>query len=325
MRALRVCWVLLTGLGTAACGGDDGPASTVGVESGGGGMGGMAGSLMLGQGGAGAGAGGKAGAGGTGGGAGAMGGAAPAAGGPSLPAAPDIELHTCPAQPDPPCPPMMLAGDVRISSTTAPETLMGVTAIEGELSITTRVSLDALSCLETVGDNLEIDSFAADTDLSLWGLRNLRTVGGGVDIRAGLDRIWVDCGLRRLESLGEKYITGGAVDTSSDVAGELDLSSLTLVRHIRLRNGQLTRVVLPSNRTLNMGQLLLEDQPYLTEVAGFSGVTIQSASVGGTYSVRIVDNPQFSECRANELAQLFIAGGTPPNTVTIMGNLPCAM
>jgi hypothetical protein len=98
---------------------------------------------------------------------------------------------------------------------------------------------------------------------------------------------------------------------------------LTLVRHIRIRGSLLTRLVLPSNATLNMGQFSLEDDPYLSEVAGFEGVTINSASVGGTYSVRIVDNPLLSTCRANGIAKLFTDGGSPVESVTIMNNLPC--
>jgi hypothetical protein len=221
----------------------------------------------------------------------------------------------------------VLPGDVIISSDEDLAGLQGVTAVEGGLRLSgIGVSPDSLSCLETVGDGLEMRVFAADTDVSLWGLRNLRSVAGSIDLSAGLDRLYIDCAFRRLESIGERYATGGAIDTSGDVSGELDVSNLTLARHIRLRGGQLTRVVLPSNRTLNMGQLQIEDHPYLTEVAGFAGVTIQSASlVSGAYSVRIVDNPQLSTCRANELAQLFIAGGSPQETVTIEGNAPCAM
>jgi hypothetical protein len=248
------------------------------------------------------------------------------AGGINLPQPPRIELHACPAEPEPPCPALVLPGDVSVSNDEDLAGLQGVTAIEGDLDLRSiGVSPDALGCLETVGDNVDISFFATDTDLSLWGLRNLRSVAGSIDIRTGFDRVYVDCAFRRLESLGERYATGGAIDTSGELSGELDVSSLSVVRHIRLEGGQLTRLVLPSNRTLNMGQLQIESHPFLSEIAGFTGVTIQAASTGSTYSVRIVDNPQLSSCRANELAQLFLAGGSPQESMTIEGNLPCSM
>jgi len=306
----------------SACGGDA-PASRVGVEQGGGGNGGMAGSLFLGGG---AGSGGTAGAGGSqsgGASGGSVGGAPGGAGSGNLPRPPDIALHTCPAVADPPCPALALAGDVMARTDAELQALQGVTSIEGQLTLRIAGQVDALSCLETVGDNLDIDVFGADTDVSLWGLRNLKTVGGGVELSAGLERVYPDCGLSRLESLGMQYLTGGAVDTTGDVSGELDLSRLTLVRHIRIRGSLLTRLILPSGVTLNMGQFLLEDDPYLTEVAGFEGVTIDSASVGSTYSVRIVDNPSLSTCRANAIAKLFTDGGSPVESVTIMNNAPC--
>jgi hypothetical protein len=319
-------WLVgVVGLWLQGCGGNDAPASRV-MSSGGGGMGGMAGSLSLGSSGSGGIAGGGAGGSTAGGAGGATAGGA-GGGNVDLPKAPDIELHACPAEPEPPCPALVLPGDVTISNDEDLAGLQGVTAVEGGLNLSgIGVSPTSLSCLETVGDDLEIRLFAADMDVSLWGLRNLRSVAGSIELSAGLDRLYIDCAFRHLESVGERYATGGAIDTSGDVSGELDVSNLKRARHIRLRGGQLTRVVLPSDRTLNMGQLQIEDHDYLTEVAGFAGVTIQSASlVSGAYSVRIVDNPQLSTCRANELAQLFIAGGSPQETVTIEGNAPCAM
>lgn len=312
----------LLGALLVACGQENAPVSKVGVDQGGGGMGGSAGSLTLdmsaGTGGAAAGSGGSAGS------AGKQ--AAGGNGNQSMAGAPTITLHTCPGTPEPPCPEMVLPGDVDVRSEAELAALQGVTAVEGKLDISAPAGFDALSCLRTVGDNLDVDVFGAEGDVSLWGLRNLQSVGGSVDVSSSFDRIYADCGLSQLVSLGEKYVTGGAVDTYGGLAGELDLSHLKLVRHIRLRESSLTRLVLPSNQTMTMGQLLLEDQPYLSEVAGFSGVTIQSASlVSGAYSVRIVDNPRLSTCRANELAQLFVAGGSPESTVTISGNEPCSM
>lgn len=305
-------WSLLA----LACGGEPAAQSTVTSEAGAGGAGGTS-SLVLGV--AGEAGGGTGGTGAGGGGSPATGGTASAGAAP----APTIQLHTCPAEPDPACPASALPGDVTVSDAAAMAALAGVTSIEGTLRIREGQGMDALSCLQEVGDNLELDLFAEDGDVSLWGLRNLRTVGGSIDLSPGLERVYPDCGLSRVESLGARYLTGGAVDSNGDLAGELDLSSLREVRHVRIRSSLLSRVVLPSNVTLSMGQLLFEDNPYLAEVAGFSAVTIQSRSVGGTYSVRIVDNPSLSECRASELAQLFIAGGSPAASVTVMGNAPC--
>ena len=60
---------------------------------------------------------------------------------------------------------------------------------------------------------------------------------------------------------------------------------------------------------------------------GFTGITFtpDNITVGGAYSVMITNNPLLSECRARELAQFYLDAGDPPETVTVMDNLPCAM
>lgn len=310
---------LLLGCG----GGSGGPGSTIATAGGsGGGNAGMAGGLSLGDQSGGAGAGGAA-------------GTTVTAGGPSIGGTdmsevdpPTVQLHTCPATPDPPCPSKMVSGDVRVDDAAGAAALQGVTSIEGRLSISTEEGLDALSCLESVGDDLEIDLFGSRGDASLWGLRNLKTIGGSIDVSDSFGRVYADCGFARLEKLGEKYITGGAVDCTSGFAGELDLSSLKVVRHIRLKNSELTRVKLPNGVSmLEMGQLAFDSNPVLSEVTGFSGVTIKMSNivVSGTYSVRIVKNPKLSDCRAHELAALFSAAGYSEASFTISDNAPCTM
>lgn len=241
---------------------------------------------------------------------------------------PSIQLHTCPASPDPACPTKVVSGDVRADDAAGVAALMGVTSIEGGLSIGTEEGLDALSCLESVGDDLEIDLFGSRGDASLWGLRNIKTIGGGIDVSDSFGKVYADCGFSKLESLGAAYATGGAVDCTSGLAGELDLSSLKVVRHIRLKNSELTRIKLPNAVSmLEMGQLAFDDNPLLSDVSGFSGVTIKMSGivVSGAYSVRIVNNPKLSDCRARELAALFTAAGYSAASMTISGNAACSM
>jgi hypothetical protein len=239
---------------------------------------------------------------------------------------PSIALHTCPAAVDAACPPKAMAGNVQVSDAASVAALQGVTSIDGELSIRTADGLDALSCLETVGDNLQVDLFGADGDVSLWGLRNLKSIGGGIDISDSFGDVYPDCAFSKVEKLGEQYATGGAVESDGGLAGELDVTLLKEVRHIRIRNSKLTRIKLPNNLSmLEMGQFALEGNGALAEVTGFSGVTIKQSSIqiAGAYSVRIVDNPLLPNCRALELAGLFKAAGYTDASMTIMGNAPC--
>jgi hypothetical protein len=239
-----------------------------------------------------------------------------------MPEPPTVMLHTCPATPDPPCPAKALAGDVILSTEAELSALQGVTSIEGMLRIR-YWQLDSLSCLESVGDHLRVEiGSGGDGDTSLYGLRNVKSIGGSLDISGTFEQVFPDCGFARLESLGAKYATGGAVD-ANDLGGELDLSRLMTFRHIRLKNNDFTRVILPDAGTFNMGQLALENNPYLSEVAGFSNATLKIVA-NASYSLRVVANPQLSECRAHQLAKLFTDGGAEPASVTVMSNLPCA-
>jgi hypothetical protein len=309
-RFFGVLSLVLTG-----CGSDEAPKSTVSMAEGGSSGGGSGGALTLSTGASGAGAGGAsagAGAGGANGGSGSK----------AVPEPPTVMLHTCPATPDPPCPAKALAGDVTLSTEAELAALQGVTSIEGKLRIR-YWQLDSLSCLESVGDDLEVDiGSGGDGDTSLYGLRNVKSIGGSLDISGTFERVYPDCGFARLESLGAKYVTGGAVD-ANDLGGELDLSSLKAFLHIRLKNNDFTRVLLPDAGTFKIGQLALENNPYLSEVVGFSNATLQVVN-NGSYSLRVVSNPQLSECRARQLAKLFTDGGAEPASITVMSNLPCA-
>jgi hypothetical protein len=197
----------------------------------------------------------------------------------------------------------------------------------GGLEIATPHGLDALSCLQTVDGGLEIDLFAEYDEGTLWGLRNLQAVGESIDISPGAANLYADCGFSRLTSLGADAFTGGAFDVSGPLAGELDISRVETITHMRIKRSQLTKVTLPSNTTIKQGQLAFDGNAKLSEVLGFSGITFMpdNITVNGAYSVLITDNPLLSECRARELAQFYLDAGDPPESVTVMNNLPCAM
>lgn len=319
MAALGWVWM---GMGCAVAllgcsGGDQGPGSGIMTTKGGsGGAGGTGGSLSLGLtggGGAGGGVGGTA----VG---GASGGATSSVGG-----GPAVELHTCPATADPPCPTKALDGTVVADNEAEWAALAGVTHIGGDLRLMSPLGLDSLSCLETIDGSLELDFFAEEPGASLWGLRNLKTVGETIDIRPD-ESLYVDCGFSRLASLGADYFTGGAIDVSGPLAGELNLSQLKVNKHIRIKGSALTKVTLPSSTMLTLGQLAFESNSLLSQVLGFSGITFKSDGivVSGTYTVRIVGNPLLSDCRARELAKVYQDAGASADSITVMGNLACA-
>ena len=236
-------------------------------------------------------------------------------------AMPSITLHQCPTTPEPSCPTKVLER----YTLTNPSDLEGVTEVKTALNIYQPEELAALSCLETVDDDLMIDVFSPSQALSFWPLRNLQKTGGGVEVSAGLTEAWVDCGFSRLTSLGSAYVTGGAIDVS-DLSGKLDLSSVKTITHIRINRSNLTQVTLPSSAALTMGQLWFDTNPNLTTVDGFTAVMLKQSNiqVSGAQSLRIVNNPQLSTCRANQLQQLFLAAGFAAADMVISGNLACS-
>lgn len=307
-------WVGL-GLGCAmvlaGCGGEEpeGGSGVSVVEAGSGG-GGAGGSLSLGVLGGG-GAGGAAGSGVGGGGASTNAGTA------------GVPLHTCPAAAEPSCPAKVIVGTATADDDEL-TALQGVTHVQGDLLVGSPLALDSLSCLETVDGKLTLDFFADEREGTLWGLRNLRKVGERIELNPD-ERLHVDCGFSRLLSVGEELLTGGALDVTGPLAGHLDLSTLKVGQHFRVRDSELVKVTLPSNTTLTRGQLGFQGNSMLSEIAGFAGNTLTNSgtTVGGAYSVMITNNPLLSECRARELAQLLLDAGAPADSVTIMGNLAC--
>ena len=232
----------------------------------------------------------------------------------------DITLHQCPATPEPSCPAKVLTGDYNIGGAAA---LTGVTEITGALTIRETDELNALSCLQTVGDDVTIDLFGSGPSRSLWPLRNLKKIGGGIQINTGFSEVWVDCGLSQLEDLGAAYLTGGAVD-ASDVFGHLNLSAIKQVTHIRIKNTNLNQITLPSSVSLTMGQLWFDSNPLLTTVDGFKNIALKQSGIviSGAQSVRIVNNPKLSNCRANEFKAAFVSAGFSAASMVLQGNLP---
>lgn len=296
-------WVWLGCLGLLACsGGEQAPGSGIMKSEGGsGGAGGSAGSLSIGP---------------------AMGGSGGMAGGGGAP----VALHTCSAQPEPACPAKVVAESVVIDDAAQLTALEGVTQIMGDLTINATVDLTPLSCLTVVDGELEIDLFGDGDANSLWGLRNLRHVGQGIDISASSAGTYVDCGLSLLGSVGDDF-SGGSLQASGRLMGVLGLSYVKSIQNIRVSGSLLTKLALPTDTTLTFGQLALDDNQDLSLITGFTGITFSSGGIvaEGVYTVRIVDNPVLPECRAQELAQVYRDAGATEESITVMGNMPCAM
>lgn len=295
------------------CGGGE-PAPGSGVEMGGtGGASGAAGSLALGNN--------KAGMGGVGGSGGV------ATGGP-----PTITLHAC-GMPEQACATKVHTGDVVVHSIAEAMALAGVTSIAGSLTLDVAGEstdaahvADAFNCLESVSGDLSIDLEPLGGDSSLWGLRNLTTVGGNVVNASSLTRTFADCGLARLQRVGAGLSGGssGGIQIKG-FGGTLDLSDLTSLDRLEVANTALTFIELPSSGTFQMTKLDIESNAYLTDIGGFAGVTVQTSPQPAGDVVRITNNFSLSDCRAQKIAQLFVSGGAEPADIVISGNLPCQM
>ncbi|MDB4987973.1 MAG: hypothetical protein JWN04_3151 [Myxococcaceae bacterium] len=219
-----------------------------------------------------------------------------------------------------PCASKVLDGDVRVASAADLAQLEGVTEITGFLTVGGVSDLSALACLETVGDVFDLD--LSDT-ASVAPLRNLKSVDGDLTINAGSASVSVDCGFQALTSLGATSFTGGAFELQGALAGKLSLSSLKTVRHIRISGSALTDIALPNHESLVMGQLFFDGNRALANITGFEGVTIQQSNIhlDGVTTVSITDNPMLSECRAEELRDLFVAAGYSQADMKLSGNM----
>lgn len=282
------------------------PDSTIMNQSGAGGMAGAGGALIIGNGSNG----------GTGGAVGA-----------DNPAPPTITFHTC-GMPEQECGSTQHSGDVSATSKEELAALKGISRIEGKLQVT--IDADAMDAADALGDLRCLESVTGDVtiqfsnktgDVSLWGLRNLKTVGGNVTASNTFVRTYADCGLAKLQQVGGVEMAGRV--ELDRFGGELDLSKLTVVRDLRVRNTELTSIKLPVSGSFSLSYLQISNNPFLTTVSGFEDVLVQFLPMGATAGVQVVNNPRLSDCRATELAQLFIKGGAQPSEVTQSGNLPC--
>jgi hypothetical protein len=237
--------------------------------------------------------------------------------------APTVIVHECPQEPEPPCTPNIFDGIYQSGGTTPLSALEGVTEITGDVYLYQAAGFDVLHCLERVGGSLHVTG-GGFYDGTLWGLRNLRYVGEQVRLEAGLNEIHVDCGLSRLETVGDPEATLAGSVVIRDLRGELDLSRLARIMNIQVIGTFLERVILPNEVTLGMMAFEFSNNALLTEIAGFENVTIQLASGGplGLESVTIVDNPLLPSCRAEQLSDLFVQAGWDPADVMVSGNSP---
>lgn len=301
---------LLTAL-LLGCGGAE-PAPGSGVEvmatGGTGGAAGAGGSLALGN---------KAGMGGL------------ATGGVASAGAPSVTLHAC-GMPEQPCATKVHMGDVVVRSSADAMALMGVTSLTGNLTIEVLVGEeggaqlgDAFNCLEHVAGDVAIEPGTSQGDSSLWGLRNLTTVDGNLTAQNVFDRTYTDCGLARLQRVGaglSSSSSSGNIELRG-LGGDLDLSALTSLSRLRVSNTDLTFIELPASGTLQLTSLEIENNPYLTMIAGL--VSVQTSPQPQGDVVRITNNPRLSQCDAINIGQRFINGGADPADVVTFGNASC--
>ena len=215
---------------------------------------------------------------------------------------------------------MVIDGDVRANSDTPASLVAGVTEITGELDISRGQDLSAFDCLETVGDNIELD--ADEGDALEGAFPRLTTMGGGVRISGGLSEVSVSCAFRALTTIGTYWLNGGHVDVSGDITGELDLASLVEFHSIRINNTKIERVILPSNGTFSILQLKFDADPRLSEVLGLENTTLVGRAEDDTYTLLIRNNPLLSGCRAQAIGQMFLDGGYTPASVIVENNGP---
>jgi hypothetical protein len=222
-------------------------------------------------------------------------------------------------------------GDVIVHSNAEALALAGVTSITGNLTIDlssgaedgTQVA-DAFHCLESVTGDVSFDPRTSGGDSSLWGLRNLKVVEGNLTTKNVFDHTtYTDCGLARLERVGSGLSDSGGSIEVEGLGGELDLSLLTSLSRLSVSNTELTRIALPASGTFQMTELDIENNPYLNEIAGFEGVTVQTRAQPQGEVVRITNNRKLSDCRAKDIGQLFVNGGAALDDIVTFGNGSC--
>jgi hypothetical protein len=157
-------------------------------------------------------------------------------------------------------------------------TLRCITSIDGDLTVTALPNLGGLERLVRVGGDLIVRGTPTDLE----GLRNLATVGGGVDIVDESGLLIDLTGLRGLESVG------GTLVVSASSMASLGLDSLATVGgNFIIASYALTTVAGPPQLTAIEGDLWLGESPDLFEwnldvVEGFESLR----SIGGSFDVR---------------------------------------
>jgi hypothetical protein len=229
----------------------------------------------------------------------------------------------CPPQPPPSCPTKVRAESAQVSSAADAETLRGVTEIQGSLYLSFPPGLEVLSCLERVTDDVNIDFFGQIGTTSLYGLRNLKSVGGALAVTGEAIEMRADCALGRLESVGTKSRIGG-IDIKGQLIFTLDLSRVKVADHIQIGATRLTRIALPSNVAFTMTRMGFDTNSQLSEIAGFENVKLTRASTNVGAGLRIVNNALLPTCRAEQLQTSFITAGFDLDSIVVSGNGPCA-
>lgn len=190
-----------------------------------------------------------------------------------------------------------------VSETVSADRFVGVTAIDGAVDVVDAMGLAAFDCLETVSGSVSLADGTSGTSKFGNAFPNLVSAQD-IDVEATFSAQPIECLLRSLARVETVKVFGS-------VKGTLNLAALTALKRLVVLNSDLTRVVLPSNGTFDVMQVVFRQNYSLREVAGFQNVTLTGAPgwPAPTYSLGFVSNPSLSGCRILELADLFRAAG----------------
>ncbi|MCP4135871.1 MAG: hypothetical protein GY754_33190, partial [bacterium] len=192
------------------------------------------------------------------------------------------------------CPEKTLSGPVEVNSRQDIEALLGVTVIEGDLTIELNDSdpvtdLSGLQCLTTVTGNLYIQKNEALKNLE--GLNNLISVGGTLNIEG-------NPALENLEALSNLISVDESLYIHSNPALENleGLSSLTVITSLLRISGNAILSNLKGLRNLTSlnGTLWINNNAMLTSLEGLKNLTSVN---GGLY---INSNPMLTSLEGLE-------------------------
>lgn len=221
------------------------------------------------------------------------------------------------------CPSQVLNDNVLAEHPGDLAVLEGVTELDGDLVIKDATGVDALHCLNTIAGSLTVE-LSAEQDTALWALRNLQRLDGSVTLSSSPGRIYSDCAFTAMRSFGGDGPDAGAFRAKIGVAGELDLSALT-VHYLQVQDTGLDDLSLP-NVGAGVTSFVLKDNPYLSFLRGWQGLSVlrsEERDPSLKYPVEVSGNPYIQSCDAEDMVEPFYAAGFARDEVVVQNNGPC--